>query len=70
LIAGSYLFTRNTGLMFYAHTGAMPGDPTLYNLALVHKTGEWQLGIWTFHPSRERTVGMSISRQFNLGGTK
>lgn len=70
LFAGSYLLTQNTGLMFYSHTGSMPGEPTLYNVALVHRVGAWQMGIWYFHPSREKTVGLSLSTQFNIGGTK
>lgn len=68
VLAGSYLLTRDLGMMFYGHTGSMPGEPTLYNLALIRRVGEWQVGLWWFHPSQESTVGLSFSRQFNLTG--
>lgn len=35
--------TNETGLMFSSHTGSMPGEPTLYNLALIRRVGEWQI---------------------------
>ncbi|MCW5934250.1 MAG: hypothetical protein KIT45_08130 [Fimbriimonadia bacterium] len=65
-VASSYQLNQKSGLMFYSHTGAMSGDPTLYNISFVHRFGTWQAGIWYFHPSREKTVGLSLSRQFEL----
>lgn len=66
VLAGSLVMDRNTGLMFYLHTGSMPGEPTLYNLALIRRVGTWQVGLWWFHPSQESTVGLSWSTQFDL----
>ncbi|MCS6831672.1 MAG: hypothetical protein RMM08_10615 [Armatimonadota bacterium] len=68
VLAGSFVLTPDTGLMFYLHTGSMPGEPTLYNLAFIRRVGEWQIGLWWFHPSRESTVGLSFTTQFTLGG--
>jgi hypothetical protein len=65
-LAGSYRLDRNTALMFYSHQGTMPGEPTLYNLALVRRVGDWNLGLWWFHPSRESDVGFALSRSFKL----
>lgn len=58
VLAGSYMLSRNLGLMFYAHTGSMPAEPTSYNIALIKQLGEWQAGLWWFHPSRESNVGL------------
>jgi len=66
VLAGSLVLSQDTGLMFYSHTGSMPGEPTLYNLALIRRVGEWQVGLWWFHPSRESTVGLSFTTQFGL----
>lgn len=68
VLAGSLLLSQDTGLMFYAHTGSMPGEPTLYNLALIRRVGEWQVGLWWFHPSRESTFGLSFTTRFNIRG--
>lgn len=68
VLAGSLLLSQDTGLMFYAHTGSMPGEPTLYNLALIRRVGEWQVGLWWFHPSRESTFGLSFTKRFNIRG--
>lgn len=68
VLAGSYLLSNETGLMFYSHTGSMPGEPTLYNLALIRRVGEWQIGLWWFHPSRESTFGLSFTTQFPATG--
>lgn len=65
-IAGSYRPDRDTALMFYSHQGTMLGEPTLYNLALVRRIGDWNLGVWWFHPSRESDIGIAISRSFEL----
>jgi hypothetical protein len=66
VLAGSWILSPDTGLMFYLHTGSMPGEPTLYNLALIRRVGDWQLGLWWFHPSKESTVGLSFTTQFRL----
>ena len=68
VLAGSWILSQDTGLMFYLHTGSMPGEPTLYNLALIRRVGEWQMGLWWFHPSKESTVGLSFTTQFRLSG--
>ncbi|MEN3000329.1 MAG: hypothetical protein ABDI19_00610, partial [Armatimonadota bacterium] len=34
-VAANYRLNRDTSLMFYSHQGTMPGEPTLYNLAVV-----------------------------------
>ncbi|MCL6475839.1 MAG: hypothetical protein K6U75_12400 [Firmicutes bacterium] len=68
VLAGSWILSQDTGLMFYLHTGSMPGEPTLYNLALIRRVGEWQVGLWWFHPSKESTVGLSFTTQFRLSG--
>ncbi len=68
VLAGSLILSQNTGLMFYLHTGSMPDEPTLYNLALIRRVGEWQVGLWWFHPSRESTVGLSFTTQLSLSG--
>ncbi|MGQ9737522.1 MAG: hypothetical protein ACUVRT_06335 [Armatimonadota bacterium] len=68
VLAGSYILSNETGLMFYSHTGSMPGEPTLYNLALIQRVGEWQIGLWWFHPSRESTFGLSFTTQFRATG--
>ncbi len=65
-LAGSYRLDTNTALMFYTHQGTMPGEPTLYNVALVRRFGDWNLGIWWFHPSRESDIGFALSRSFEL----
>jgi len=67
VLAGSYILSADQGLMFYAHTGSMPGEPTLYNISFIQRVGDWQVGLWWFHPSRESTFGLSFSRQFPLG---
>lgn len=66
-IAANYRLDPNTSLMFYSHQGVMPGEPTLYNLALVRRIGEWNVGVWWFHPTAESDVGISLSRSFTLG---
>ncbi|MGC8785262.1 MAG: hypothetical protein ACP5RN_12865 [Armatimonadota bacterium] len=68
VLAGSLILSQDTGLMFYLHTGSMPGEPTLYNLALIRRVGEWQVGLWWFHPSKESTVGLSFTTQLSLSG--
>lgn len=68
VLAGSLILSQDTGLMFYLHTGSMPGEPTLYNLALIRRVGEWQVGLWWFHPSKESTVGLSFTTQFSVTG--
>lgn len=68
VLAGSYMLSPELGLMFYGHTGSMPGEPTLYNLALIRRVGERQVGLWWFHPSKESTVGLSFSTQISLTG--
>ncbi|GIV11298.1 MAG: hypothetical protein KatS3mg020_0789 [Fimbriimonadales bacterium] len=65
-IAANYRLDPNTALMFYSHQGTMPGEPTLYNLALVRRFGDWNLGVWWFHPTAESDVGFSVSRSFTL----
>jgi hypothetical protein len=65
-VAANYRLDRDTALMFYSHQGTMPGEPTLYNLALVRRFGDWNLGVWWFHPTAESDVGVSISRSFAL----
>lgn len=66
VLAGSLILSQDTGFMFYLHTGSTPGEPTLYNLALIRRVGEWQMGLWWFHPSQESTVGLSFTTQFAL----
>jgi hypothetical protein len=65
-VAANYRLDQDTSLMFYSHQGTMPGEPTLYNLALVRRFGDWNLGVWWFHPTAESDVGVSISRSFAL----
>lgn len=65
-VAANYRLDRNTSLMFYSHQATMRGEPTLYNLALVRRFGDWNLGIWWFHPTAESDLGLSISRSFEL----
>lgn len=65
-VAANYRLDRDTSLMFYSHQGTMPGEPTLYNLALVRRFGDWNLGVWWFHPTAESDVGFSVSRSFEL----
>ncbi len=66
-IAANYRLDPDTALMFYSHQPTMVGEPTLYNLALVRRFGEWNLGIWWFHPTKESDVGISVSRSFAIG---
>lgn len=66
-IASNYRLDEQTSLMFYSHQPTMLGEPTLYNLALVRKFGDWNLGLWWFHPTRESDLGISLSRSFSLG---
>lgn len=66
-VAANYRLDSNTSLMFYSHQGVMPGEPTLYNLALVRRIGAWNVGVWWFHPTAESDVGISLSRSFTLG---
>ncbi|MCS7208455.1 MAG: hypothetical protein NZ874_02685, partial [Fimbriimonadales bacterium] len=61
-LAANYRLDENTSLMFYTHQATMPNEPTLYNLALVRRWGDWNLGIWWFHPTAESDVGISVSR--------
>ncbi|GIV21660.1 MAG: hypothetical protein KatS3mg023_3411 [Armatimonadota bacterium] len=68
VLAGSLILSQDTGLMFYLHTGSMPGEPTLYNLALIRRVGKWQVGLWWFHPSKESTTGLSLTTRFNWSG--
>ncbi|MCX7925025.1 MAG: hypothetical protein N2554_04350 [Fimbriimonadales bacterium] len=65
-IAANYRLDQDTSLMFYSHQATMEGEPTLYNLALVRRFGDWNLGVWWFHPTAESDVGFSISRSFEL----
>jgi hypothetical protein len=65
-VAANYRLDRDTALMFYSHQGTMLGEPTLYNLALVRRFGDWNLGVWWFHPTAESDVGFSVSRSFAL----
>jgi len=65
-VAANYRLDENTALMFYSHQGTMPGEPTLYNLALVRRVGDWNIGIWWFHPTAESDVGIALSRTFTL----
>ncbi|MDW8050863.1 MAG: hypothetical protein RMJ83_00100 [Armatimonadota bacterium] len=65
-VAANYRLDADTSLMFYSHQGVMPGEATLYNLALVRRVGAWNLGVWWFHPTAESDVGVSISRSFTL----
>ncbi|MCS6919699.1 MAG: hypothetical protein NZM28_08010 [Fimbriimonadales bacterium] len=65
-IAANYRLDRDTALMFYSHQATMAGEPTLYNLALVRRVGEWNLGVWWFHPTAESDVGFSVSRSFTI----
>jgi hypothetical protein len=65
-VAANYRLDRDTALMFYSHQGTMPGEPTLYNLALVRRFGDWNLGVWWFHPTAESDIGVSVSRSFPL----
>jgi hypothetical protein len=66
VLAGSYILSADKGLMFYSHTGSMPGEPTLYNISFVQRVGNAQIGLWWFHPSRESTFGLSFSTQIAL----
>lgn len=66
VLAGSWILSRDGGLMFYLHTGSMPGEPTLYNLAWIQRVGTWQVGLWWFHPDRESTVGVSFTTQIEI----
>jgi hypothetical protein len=65
-VAANYRLDQHTALMFYSHQGTMPGEPTLYNLALVRRFGDWNIGIWWFHPTAESDVGIAFSRTFTL----
>ncbi|MCX7686879.1 MAG: hypothetical protein N2045_02755 [Fimbriimonadales bacterium] len=65
-VAGNYRLNDRTALMFYSHQPTMTGEPLSYNLALVHRVGEWRVGVWWFHPNRESDVGFSLSRSFTL----
>jgi hypothetical protein len=65
-VAANYRLDRDTALLFYSHQGTMPSEPTLYNLALVRRFGDWNLGVWWFHPTAESDIGVSVSRSFPL----
>ncbi len=66
-VAGNYRVDARTSLMFYWHQPTMMGEPTDYNLALVRRFGDWNLGVWWFHPNRESDLGISLSRSFSFG---
>ena len=65
-VAGNYRLNDRTALMFYSHQPTMTGEALSYNLALVHRIGDWRVGVWWFHPNRESDVGFSLSRSFTL----
>ncbi len=65
-IAFNYRLDPDTSLMFYSHQPTMMGEKLSYNLALVRRFGEWNLGVWWFHPNAESNIGVSVSRSFSL----
>lgn len=65
-VAGNYRLDDRNALMFYSHQPTMTGEALSYNLAFVHRIGEWRVGVWWFHPNRESDVGFSLARSFTL----